>query len=740
MVDAPNTSQYLLALADIGDLPNSLVLIPDVPNGIQFVNSGPGTTLQITTPTGSNLRQLQTLDLSGILSFDTSGNTFTSRTIVGDGTTISVANGTGVAGNPTISTIAGGSVQLTQIAYNGTLQSTRPTLNFSATGGLSVTVQDDVGTNSANIILGLATGGTPIVSLALTTTSGLVINPTGAQTGIVSIAVDTPFQVKGGAGNVCLGTGAGSNITSGISNLLAGTNAGNSITGDSYIIALGQGALQSLISGNPGTIGIGTNALQLMVSGAAGTIAIGPGSGGTQNTYNQCTFFGADTDSTVNNLVQSGAFGYNTKISTSNAINIGSGINLGINQASPASTLHISGGKTAGTTAIQIQSSTVIPTAPGASNALIYVASSTSTNADQLWFQPGVGSAVNLAAGGGGGAVSSVALTSTYFGITPTGAQTGAVSINVDPQTQFVYTGFAFSGTSLYIGPNSGAEDITTGGSSDSCVGLGSNTLYHTTGNGNVGIGGFAGHNFVGIGCTFIGANSDGPGSGIIYGSMALGYKTSVQASRSVNISGYDDNTSLSGVNIGINQSTPLSALHISAGIVANTAAIQIDNTSASAPAAPGAGSGLVYIASSTGTNADQLWFQPGVGSAVNLAPQTGTYNFSFVGIWAISQACTASYVISGNICSVSFSNVGSPASISSNIVGNFPSYLQPSMDSSYTIGALDNGTYSVGTVNIFKASSSISINPTISNGSYSGVSALGNSGFRNFTITYTIL
>lgn len=145
------------------------------------------------------------------------------------------------------------------------------------------------------------------------------------------------------------GVSANNCTSMGYASLEANTASGNTAVGAGAMLlsetgenctAVGIGALSSNISGSS-CVAIGENALFGNEDGS-NTTCVGAASGSSQNSYVNSIFLGALADASHNGLTNAGAIGYNSMISVSNAINLGNGCNIGINQASPAYTLHVS--------------------------------------------------------------------------------------------------------------------------------------------------------------------------------------------------------------------------------------------------------------------------------------------------------------------------------------------------------------------------------------------------------------
>ncbi len=86
--------------------------------------------------------------------------------------------------------------------------------------------------------------------------------------------------------------------------------------------------------------------------GANDNTAMGHAAGRTYASYTQCSFFGSGADASANNLTNAAAFGYNAKVSASNALILGgtgsSKVFVGIGNTAPYTHLHLSDTITSG--------------------------------------------------------------------------------------------------------------------------------------------------------------------------------------------------------------------------------------------------------------------------------------------------------------------------------------------------------------------------------------------------------
>lgn len=170
----------------------------------------------------------------------------------------------------------------------------------------------------------------------------LISNTTG--TGNTAIGVDALVSNTIGINNIAIGANSGGQGTlasnvNGSYNIAIGTyalNVQNSVNGS---VAIGSASLYSNISGQFNTA-VGYESLR--VSLGSGNTAFGFNSG-RNHTGSNNTFLGYGADSSLDGLVNATAIGYNSTVSTSNALILGSGANIGIGTNSPTAKAHILG-------------------------------------------------------------------------------------------------------------------------------------------------------------------------------------------------------------------------------------------------------------------------------------------------------------------------------------------------------------------------------------------------------------
>jgi hypothetical protein len=227
---------------------------------------------------------------------------------------------------------------------------------------------------------------------------GQYVNP-NTDIATISRSIAIGNNAMGNAGNgaadtIAIGYRASFLNSVGTDILAIGTNAAADQVNGSSIIALGTGALAGIVTVN-NSIGIGTNATSSgactysiiisdtpaaiatctdsviiganagMSGNSTGAVALGryAGTSGISTTTTNTTMIGFNANSgSAANLTNAGAFGANTVISVSNAINLGSGCLIGINNSSPIYNLDIAA--VSNVCAIKLEPATVVPTTP----------------------------------------------------------------------------------------------------------------------------------------------------------------------------------------------------------------------------------------------------------------------------------------------------------------------------------------------------------------------------------------
>lgn len=193
---APNTSTYLLRLADQTNLPNSLVLT--TAPGLTTSTDGLGNF--IISPAGK-LASVQSLTTTGFMFYD-SGTATVNRTTLGSTLgTIAITNIGGSLSGTSFDVVNNTNTQRVKASVGGTLFSTRSNLNFIGGAEVNISISDDNINDRANITISAAGASssnapfilqTPYAGLtaaqALSALSTGILKSTTA-TGVVSIAV-----------------------------------------------------------------------------------------------------------------------------------------------------------------------------------------------------------------------------------------------------------------------------------------------------------------------------------------------------------------------------------------------------------------------------------------------------------------------------------------------------------------------------------------------------------------------
>lgn len=199
----------------------------------------------------------------------------------------------------------------------------------AAVGNLFLGLQAGTATTSAtnNTFLGTAAG----------------LNSTGAANTFIGYSAGR--YNTSGQFNTFVGVQAGINNTTGSANFMMGTNSGTSNTTGSANFFLGDN------TGGQNTTGgynvyLGANAGNGSNVNGSNNVSIGFESGrGNQNGANN-TFLGFRADAGAANLSNATAIGNNARVTTSNAVILGSGANVGIGNTAPTARLHLTSGQT----------------------------------------------------------------------------------------------------------------------------------------------------------------------------------------------------------------------------------------------------------------------------------------------------------------------------------------------------------------------------------------------------------
>lgn len=248
-------------------------------------------------------------------------------------------------------------------------------LDFSSIsgGGWSQSGNNLLNANSGNVGIGVAS---PQFKLDL---NGDINLP---SSGVLRLGGQAFLRVAGSA-NTALGINAGANLTTGANNFFLGANSGlqtasgsyntfigvnagrntqqndNTFIGNGAGFTNGQGTRNTFIGSNSGFLNstAGDNTFIGLASGynnASGQKNTGIGSfaGSGRNLGDGNTFLGYQADGTAAGLTNATAIGYNAKVDVSNALILGSGVNVGIGVTSPTAKLEIKSG-TAGASGLK---------------------------------------------------------------------------------------------------------------------------------------------------------------------------------------------------------------------------------------------------------------------------------------------------------------------------------------------------------------------------------------------------
>jgi hypothetical protein len=142
-------------------------------------------------------------------------------------------------------------------------------------------------------------------------------------------------------GNLFVGTTAGNTSVTGTANTGIGEYPLRVLSTGSENTALGSLSLTAVTTGD-NNVAIGDNCLQSITTQDFNT-ALGSNAGANQVSYKGCTFIGAYSDASNNNLMNACAIGYGAQVATANSIVLGNGCNVGIGTSSPQNELHVVG-------------------------------------------------------------------------------------------------------------------------------------------------------------------------------------------------------------------------------------------------------------------------------------------------------------------------------------------------------------------------------------------------------------
>lgn len=462
-------------------------------------------------------------------------------------------------------------------------------------------------------------------------------DPNPLANAFVGIFVGSNIENPGvddGSYNTGLGIFALQEITTGTNNTGTGFGSLNGLLSGTFNTSNGNTCLHTLTIGSFNT-GAGANALQNTITANYSTALgyqagfnnnddhntfIGNSTGLTATTCTYLTVLGDSANVGTDGITNAMALGANTLVSANNSVNIGDGVNVGLNMPSPLSVLHIAAGPTSNLADLRFEQSSATPTTSTTTSSL-YV-----NGSNNLLFQPGTGSVINLSSSisnaipkstftAGGQLISSTASSTLSLVSAGTvgqvlisnGASTpgwGSRLFDTGSSGSFVYFAGSSSGNATYSGVGTAAAGVAVLSaltSGDQNVGFGQNLFNSVTdGENNTGVGSGSGTAVInGSGNTILGCEVVLTGANAT-GQMGLGFGVEVTQDYSVNI-GYDS-AGPGACNVGFNQPAPQETIHVSAGTdgaggVSNTAAIYLD-ASSSAPASVSSNDAAIYVES----------------------------------------------------------------------------------------------------------------------------------------------
>ncbi|QJW90983.1 hypothetical protein HNV11_17180 [Spirosoma taeanense] len=298
-----------------------------------YTFSGPGTI----TPNG-NTATVTNLTATGAQSFTVKVSDAASQTATAI-TSVTVTGGSaGTGENLFVGTGAGASN-----TSGGSNVALGPKALFSnQTGTNNVAVGDSAGYKN------LASWNTFIGSKAgYSNTTGVQATFVGDSAGYFSngrantfIGYRAGLRTTTGSFNTFMGVQAGLNNTTGSSNFIMGTNAGVSNTTGTANFFLGDNAGGQNVSGGF-NVYLGTNAGNGVGVNGDNNVAIGFESGKTNTGGITNTFVGFRADAGASGLQNAAAIGANARVTTSNALVLGSNVNVGIGTTAPTAKLEV---------------------------------------------------------------------------------------------------------------------------------------------------------------------------------------------------------------------------------------------------------------------------------------------------------------------------------------------------------------------------------------------------------------
>lgn len=247
----------------------------------------------------------------------------------GDGTWATAASGggtvTSVSGTTNRITSTGGTTPVIDISSSYIGQSSITTLGTISTGVWSGTV------------IGLSSGGT---NANLTASNGGIFYSTASAGAILSgTASSNQLLVSGASGAPSWSSRFIASDT--LYNLFIGSGCGKlNPSTIAYTTGAGFNCFNSLNDTAPSTwnnTGVGSECFKLFTDGLNNT-GFGKSAGGTKKLYTTCTFLGAYSDSSVNNLSNATAIGYLSSVGTSDTVVLGNSAVISVLTAGAYST------------------------------------------------------------------------------------------------------------------------------------------------------------------------------------------------------------------------------------------------------------------------------------------------------------------------------------------------------------------------------------------------------------------
>src|SRR3954462_4495313 len=199
-VDAP----YIVA-SSYPSLPNSVILAAG--SGISLTAGGGNYTIAASGESAG----LNSLTTTGIV-VRTGTATYNTASITSNNGTITVTNGSAVSGNPDLAVVPSTTVQNVNVLSNGVRTSTRSSLNFIPSAGISISVVDNSGSGQTDITFSSSGSGGTVTSVSGTTNRITVTN--GTTTPVIDISASYVGQSSiTTLGTISTGTWQGTAVT-----------------------------------------------------------------------------------------------------------------------------------------------------------------------------------------------------------------------------------------------------------------------------------------------------------------------------------------------------------------------------------------------------------------------------------------------------------------------------------------------------------------------------------------------